>query len=347
MENKLNLKVHPLDECVFFDLEREIYICIYVDDLFISTKDTETMDEVTNILRETYKEITVKEGEVLHYLGMVLDFSVQEQLLISMPKHINELLTSLNVQGSSRLPADADLFKADANGVAALSAEEKDGFRSVVASLLYISKRARPDVLLPVQYLSTRVSCPTAIDKAKLVKVLKYLNGSKDYSLCLKPDSSFAIKVYIDASFGIHGDGKGQTGAFITLGKGPTFVKSSKQRLVGKSSTEAELIAVSDVLSNVLWFSDFLKYLGIYQKQPIHICQDNVSTIAILNKGIANGCRTKHINVRYNFIKDYISKGVITFVYTHTKLMIADIFTKPLTGPLFVYLRRLLLAQEH
>ena len=150
---KLDLQVHPLDECVFYDKEKEIYICVYVDDLFIATKDDETMNYIENVLRECYKDITVKEGEVLHYLGMVLDFTTAHELEISMPKHVNELLNDLGINGKSNVPSDQDLFKVSVNfkDSTPLSASEREGFRSVVASLLYIAKRARPDFLLPVQ----------------------------------------------------------------------------------------------------------------------------------------------------------------------------------------------------
>lgn len=121
------------------------------------------------------------------------------------------------------------------------------------------------------------------------------------------------IDAYVDAAYGNHTDGKGHTGMLISLGKGGAVnAKSTKQKLVSKSSTEAELIAVSDSSSQIIWTRDFLANQG-YNTGPANIYQDNQSTIKLVEKGKS----TDH--------------------------MIADILTKPLQGTLFIKLRNLLL----
>jgi hypothetical protein len=112
--------------------------------------------------------------------------------------------------------------------------------------------------------------------------------------------------------------------------------------LTGKSSTEAELIGVSDALSQVLWIRDFIKHLN-GNKEPATLFQDNTSTIRILERGIADGPTTKHINIRYHFVKERIDLNEVKVVHMNTKKMIADIFTKPLPVSAFVILRDLLL----
>jgi hypothetical protein len=118
-------------------------------------------------------------------------------------------------------------------------------------------------------------------------------------------------------------------------------VKSSKQKVVSKSSTEAELIAVSDGLSQVLWTRYFLQeHVG-----PITLHQDNKSAIVLEEKGRSNAGRSKHINIRYFFVKSKIDDGEVKLVYTPTESMIADYFTKPLQGSLFLAMRDIIMGQ--
>jgi hypothetical protein len=132
------------------------------------------------------------------------------------------------------------------------------------------------------------------------------------------------------------------TGIYVAIGNGPIFVRSSKQKLVAKSSTEAELIALSDATSQVIWCREFLSAQG-YPVGPAKVYQDNKSTILLAEKVRSTSDRTKHISVRYFFIHDRIEKDELVLKYLPTEDMIADILTKPLQGALFIRLRDMLL----
>ena len=147
------------------------------------------------------------------------------------------------------------------------------------------------------------------------------------------------------ASFAVHGDMKSHTGGVISLGKGPVYVRSSKQRLTSKSSTEAELIGVSDTLPQIVWTREFLEQQG-YVSSPAKIFQDNQSTIVLANKGFSTSDKTRHIGIRYFFVKDRIDAGEVVVEYLPTEDMLADMMTKPLQGSLFRKLRSLLMNFE-
>ena len=126
------------------------------------------------------------------------------------------------------------------------------------------------------------------------------------------------------------------------MGKGAVHAKSSKQKLVSKSSTESELVALSDEASQVLWTRNFLLLQG-HKMRPAKIYQDNMSTIALADKGRSTSERTRHINVRYFFTKDKVESGELMIEYLPTEEMVADLLTKPLQGELFRRLRSKLL----
>ena len=135
---------------------------------------------------------------------------------------------------------------------------------------------------------------------------------------------------------------KSHTGSVIALGKGAIYAKSGTQRLMTKSSTEAELVALSDAANQVLWTRNFLECQG-HPQPPALVYQDNQSTIQLIRNGRSNSERTRHVDIRYFLLHDRISTGDVDIVCLPTTDMIADILTKPLQGELFKKLRKELL----
>lgn len=110
--------------------------------------------------------------------------------------------------------------------------------------------------------------------------------------------------------------------------------------VVVKSSTEAELVGVSDYASEVIHKRYYLQAQGYtLGNEPTTIWQDNTSTLAMIANGEPNSPRTRHIDIRYFFVKDRVDSGELCFKYKATQDMVADILTKPLQGELFVKLR--------
>jgi len=211
-------------------------------------------------------------------------------------------------------------------------------FHSRVAKILFLAKRARPDLLTAVSFLTTRVQQPTTQDLNKLQRLLRYINGTRDKWLTLEAGEDFGLFAYVDASYGVHPDGKSHTGVAMMLGQGCFYVQSAKQKLVSKSSTEAEIIAVSDALSEVIWARNFLLAQGI-EVGPAVVYQDNKSTMALIDKGRSTSSRTRHINIRYFFVKDRVVSGEVVIKHMPTEDMVADLLTKPLQGQLFRKIR--------
>jgi hypothetical protein len=124
----------------------------------------------------------------------------------------------------------------------------------------------------------------------------------------------------------------------MSMGTGAAYSTSKKQKLNTKSSTEAELVGIDDVLPQALWTKYFLEAQGYGTTALLH--QDNQSTIKLSENGKASsGKGTRHINIRYFFIADRIARKEVAIQYCPTKEMVADYFTKPLQGQLFYKFR--------
>ena len=175
---------------------------------------------------------------------------------------------------------------------------------------------------------------------------MQHLNGTVELGILLGANAKGKIDLmaYADASYGVHPDARSQTGLFITLGRGPLIWKSIKQRCVTKSSCEAEIIALSDIVSLVIWVRDLLKTIGMHDGKPVVIKEDNKAAIDMVNDGATTSDRTKHVHIRNSFIGQFIDSNDIDVEYCPTNEMVADIYTKPLPKAQFVYLRDYLLG---
>jgi hypothetical protein len=145
---------------------------------------------------------------------------------------------------------------------------------------------------------------------------------------------SLDVEAYIDASFATDVDRKSTTGVVIMVGGAIVWAKSGKQGIVTKSSFEAELVALSDMASMVLWINLFMRDLGLRTDVPI-VYQDNQSTMKVAERGMSNNPVTKHIDIRYLWIKEVLQQGKLLLKYKRTDEMIADGLTKPLLGESF------------
>jgi hypothetical protein len=341
--NDLGFIQNPHDQCIY-NLMRNGHQCtaaMHVDDLFISSCDKDNLTYLHEGLCKAYGPMDIHHGPKISYVGMTMDFATSGKVSITQEKFIDDVLTDHPVQGTATSPADDHLFSIDESS-ALLNKDEKEEFHSVSAKLLYLAKRSRPEFLTLTSYLTSRVQCPTHSDNAKLKRGLRYLQGTKDMALSLSAQLPIQITAFVDASFAIHPEMRSHTGAMITIGAGAIYAKSGKQILTTRSSTEAELVGLSDSSVQVIWLRNFLIEQG-YDIGPAILCQDNEATIKLAQKGRSTSARTRHISIRYFFIKDRIQTNEIKLKQLPTKEMIADILTKPLQGKQFRDLRNLML----
>ena len=337
--------INPYDWCVANKMinGKQCTIVWHVDDLKISHVDSAVVSDVLELLNSEFgKEapLTVTRGKVHDYLGMTLDYSTPGKVKIRMEKYIQNILDELpdTFTGTANTPATSDLFTVDPDSPALDEADSRF-YHRLVAKLLFLSKRSRPDILTAQSYLCTRVKNPNKDDMRKLRRVIQYLRQTPELSLTLEADDLSIIKWWIDGSFAVHPDMKSHTGGTMSLGRGSGYSGSTGQKLNTRSSTETELVAVDDFMPQILWTRYFFEAQG-YTNQDTIIFQDNKSAILLEKNGRASSSkRTRHINIRYYFIHDRIQAGEVRAEYCPTKEMVADFFTKPLQGQQFYKLR--------
>ena len=192
---------------------------------------------------------------------------------------------------------------------------------------------------MATSFLCSTVTVATDQDASKLRRVMKYLNSTKGAGLILEAADKLVVRAFVDASHGVHEDGKGHQGLFVTLGMGPVITKSRKQKVQCKSSTESELVALSDYIEQIEWVKDFLESQGL-KTGPAIVYQDNTSTMAKAKQDSTVGKdRKKHFKKRRLLVKESVDEKIVKLRYMPTEAMVADLLTKPLQGGLFKRLR--------
>jgi hypothetical protein len=255
-----------------------------------------------------------------------------------MHKYLNQLFDSYGIRTSAATPCTQELMEDEPEEAKSPPTNAKE-YASVVMALYYVALRTRPDILFTVNYLSTRTSKCTVKDLKNAMRVLKYLYGTKHVALVLKP-SGTKMHFYVDASYNIHLDtSRSQSGLVACMGgdtpscglDGAMVCKTSVQRFITVSSTEAEMAAVFENHQWFAFFSILLGELGFPQRAPMIVCQDNDASILNFTYGFRQ--RTKPLNLKYNYIRELVVDKVIVTVRVDTWRMVCDCLTKPFYSP--------------
>ena len=187
-----------------------------------------------------------------------------KRVRINIKDHIEEAFQMFGEELDATVtsPANKNLFTTYDGESDELNESRSEIFHSVTAKLLFIMKRARPDTETTVSYLMTRVSKGNEKDWDKLGRCLGFMKGSIDDERIIGADSLRNLHVWIDASHAVHANMRGHTGGTMSMGLVTLHNKSSKQKLNTKSTTESEVVGVSEYLPYDLWQAHFFHHQG-------------------------------------------------------------------------------------
>lgn len=213
-------------------------------------------------------------------------------------------------------------------------------YRELVGSLMYLATNSRPDIAFALSYASQHMENPSMMHWNALKRILRYLKGTLGFGIKFSRDFDVRLSVFSDADYA--GDIKtrrSHTGFVLMLGSTPISWCSQKQKTVALSSTE--YIAASESVKELIWIQRLFNEIFIsVDGIPFLFC-DNQSSIRLI-KNPEFHKRTKHINVKYHFIREKFSNGFFDLQYVSTDDQVADILTKPLAKDKFTRFRSLM-----
>ena len=255
---------------------------------------------------------------------------------MSQADFIERVLIKFSMQNSipKTLPCDVNINKFDNEDSKRL--ENPKICREIVGSLIYLMTCSRPDISYVVSKLSQYMNKPTEAHLRVARNVLKYLKGSIDNKLCYrKSNEGLKLIGYCDSDWGGSEDRKSISGYCYKLCVDGALIswKTRKQNVVSLSSCEAEYTALSFAIKEGLYLSQLFADLYSGEKSRFDLYVDNQGAINLANNPVYHQ-RTKHISIKYHFIRHEIKQGNVKLLYIESKNNIADIFTKAVPRPL-------------
>ncbi|KAF2300982.1 hypothetical protein GH714_018927 [Hevea brasiliensis] len=228
-----------------------------------------------------------------------------------------------------------------------ISREENDDFvdetyyKQLVGSLMYLTT-TRPDMMFVTCLISRYMTKPTKIHLQAAKRALRYLKGTVNYGIHYKKGGDGELLAFTDSDYaGDMEDRKSTSGYVFLMNSSAVSWCSKKQPIVTLSTTEAEFVAAAVCACQGVWIKRILKELGQFDGGCTTVMCDNSSTIKLSKNPVMHG-RSKHIDVRFHFLRNLTKEGVIELVHCGSQDQVADIMTKPLKLDVFQKLRKLL-----
>ncbi|KAG7299880.1 hypothetical protein JYU34_016900 [Plutella xylostella] len=333
---EIGMSRSKVDPCIYYRITNEhdiLFLTVYVDDIlcFYNNEDTAVM-----IKKKLNEKFHMKDlGEAKFCIGFKISQNTTCKNGISLDQslYIEKILNRFNMSDckpvSSPCDPNVQLEKAKCEE----EVEKNIPYHELIGCLLYLSQGTRPDIAYIVNQLSRFNNKPTSQHWIAAKRVLRYLKGTLNTKMMFKKNNSDIVG-YCDADWASDTEDRRSCSGYVFLFQGAAISWCSKrQPTIALSSTEAEYMSLTIAVQEAIWLKQLEEdFWPTLTGTPILIYCDNQSTISISGNDIYHA-RSKHIDVRYHFVRERISNNQVTIRYKNTEDMVADVLTKGLPRP--------------
>ena len=353
---KIGFEVSKIDECLFYR-DKTMFV-VYVDDGIVVDKDMNKVQQVVKDLKEAGYDIEDK-STINDYLGVNFTYLDEKTIELTQPQLIQQIIEDSKIMKKKFVPPQTP---AKSSKILQRYKDSKPHdrawyYRSLIGKLNYLEKSSRPDIAYAVHQCA-RFSSDPKIEHAQAVEhLVKYLAGTKNKGVLMKPDIGPMLEVYADADFSGNWNkntaeydvstAKSRSGFVICFAKVPIMWTSKLQTQIALSTTEAEYMALSSALREAIPLTELVQEMR--EQQIVHLpnhakvyckCFEDNSGALELARTPKLRPRTKHINIIYHHFRDAVKKGMVEIFAITTENQMADILTKPLNQNIFVKHRK-------
>ena len=321
----------PGFSCVFHR-NNEIVLLVYVDDIIVFAKNSVILADFISQLERIFEISDL--GRVTRLLGVNFE-RVNNDIFVHQVDYVESLGLEYGVTANALVKVPVHVGKTFEKPKTPEEEEIDFPYRSLVGSLLFLASRTRPDILFPVILLS-QYNTGHSLDHVKaLLQILQYVVNTKHQAIKLSTSSDENLYAYTDSSWASDRDDRKSFSGFMTfIGGIPLSWGCKKQSSVALSSMEAEFLGIVHCLKDTRWLSlIFREFEPVKNLSNVPtIFSDSLSAINY-SKNQMETSNTKHIEIRFNFVKDWLLKNYFQLKPVAGKQNIADIFTKPQSAP--------------
>lgn len=324
------------------------YLLLYVDDMLIASKSKREMELLKSDLESTFEMKRL--GEAKRILGIDICRDRRNgKLWLMQENYINKIVNKFNMNLAKSvvmpMPQNCKLSESQKPKNEEEMAEmEKIPYANAVGSIMYAMICTRPDLAHSMSVLSRFMANPGREHWEALKWVFRYLKGTAKHGIlyeAIKDKHGDAVEGFVDSDYAANVDSRrSQLGFVFCLNGSAVSWRSSLQSVVALSTTEAEYMAMTEAIKESIWLRGIIKEFGIKQKSVTVHC-DSQSALHLIKHQVYHE-RSKHIDVKYHFVRDIIDKGLVKVVKIGTEEHPADMLTKALPTAKFRYCLRLI-----
>ncbi|KAI3509130.1 hypothetical protein L1887_24156 [Cichorium endivia] len=302
-----------------------IIVCLYVDDLVFTSGSFEMIEEFKNEMKVDFE---MTDLGLLHYFLGIEVKQEKNRISISQQRYAENLLTRFNMKDATPISTPMEF------GLKLSKESSEENFnpsiyRSLVGSLMYLTA-TRPDITFSVSMISRFMEVPKVDHWEAGKRILRFVKGTINHGITYTKCDKQSLIGFSDSDFGGNkDDSKSTSGYIFNIGSGAISWQSKKQNVVALSSAEAEYISLSLAGCQALWLRSILNDLKWTQVVPTKLYCDNRSAIALTRNPVFHG-KSKHIRVKYHFIRDLVANNEVVIEFCSTNEQLADTFTKAL-----------------
>ena len=307
---------------------------MHVDDCSIVGK---TKALIVRFKVEIAKHVEITDMGELHWiLGIeVRRIRKERRILLSQKSYIDSILRRYGFEDLKPVstPMDPNVRLTSAQSPSTteeIAAMRHVPYHEAVGSLMYATLGTRPDICFAVQSVLRFNSKPGLIHWEAVKRIFRYLKGTRDLWLAYGGAAKELVG-YADAYGSMGEDRKAISGYVFLINAGAVSWSAKRQDIISLSTTESEYVATTYAAKEALWLCQLILQVFGINLGPTNLFSDNQSAIA-LTKEHQYHARTKHINVRFHFIRWIIEDGKLRLIYCPTDEMVADVLTKALVS---------------
>jgi Reverse transcriptase (RNA-dependent DNA polymerase) len=326
-----------------YDNQDALIVAMDVDDLTMAGNSKSTIHRFKDELRTALK---IKDLGDLHWLlGIEVKRDRRLRMIsFSQRAYIEKIIERFSLQDAYLLSAPLDPHhKLSLSQSPSTPRQYKDmckvPYREAIGSLMYVALGTRPYILFTISFLAQFMQNPGRPHWEAVKRVFRYLKGTKDVPLVIG-GSRKGLEAFSDADWASQEHRHSISRYVFMIDGGAVSWSSKKQPIVALSMTEAEYIAATHAAKEALWIRTFIAEISRPLKKPVIIHLDNIYTISI-TKNDQYHPRTKHIDIRYHFIRHAVQDNQIHIDYVPTDDMAADMLTKALPRHKVLHLNKM------
>lgn len=309
-----------------------VIVVVYVDDMLVVSRSQRAIDRIFHLLGKKWKITRSPKVEQLLGIRIRRSYGIFK---ISMPAYIDilaERFTEFPTTEGKYSPLKPGCPSNDDLEPHPNDAQvDRNRYAELTGCLLWIARTARIDVMYAASALARHTNAPTWRLWQMGLRVVAHLVATKGKELHIGGPLK-DLEAHSDADLGGSPDGRSTTGIVVTFCGTPISWTSKKQSTVAASTTESEWIAAYEAARDVMWIRNFLEELGIEQCGPTPLHCDNAPVVALAKNPFKHAA-SKHMHLKYHFLREQVENGVVNMVQVPTATQLADVLTKALPGP--------------